>query len=117
MQRQKLFISGVVGLSLITGLLPKDNSQGIVKADFGISLGIGIISSVAGKIIYDGFFRDMVNNEAAKHTTDIRDRQCAAAFPNYNPGTGIYWDKWGRKHVCPYLLNNERPSQLGAPRK
>lgn len=99
--RMRLLLGGIGVITILGGL--EEQNNGYVKADFGISLAIGIISSVAGKVIYDGFFRDFVNNEAARHTQDIRDRQCAQAFPTYNPDTGIYRDKWGNKHICPYL--------------
>lgn len=100
--KRHIIICGVVGVTLLASSIPRNNN-GLVKADFGLSLLGGIAASVIGKSIYDGFFRDPVNNEAARHSWDSRDRMCAAAYPTYDPGTGIYRDKFGHKHICPYI--------------
>jgi len=104
----KMFLGSLVftGLLSLNGLMSETNpDRNIVKADFGLSLVIGITSAVAGKYIYDRYFKVPANQGAAMGSRDTRDRQCAFAFSTYDPGSGLYTDKTGKKRVCPYLMN------------
>jgi hypothetical protein len=99
------FLGSLVLVTSLLSLNETNPDSNLVKADFGLSLVIGITSAVAGKYIYDRYFKVPANQGAARTSRDQRDRQCSFAFSTYDPGTGLYMDKSGKKRVCPYLMN------------
>lgn len=103
-RKAKIFVGGLVAAGLVIGLVETPNSK-VAKADFGTTFIVGVASAIVGKFAYDRFFKNHANHGAALDSSDPADRQCAFAFPSYDPGTGLYVDHKGKKKVCPFLIS------------
>lgn len=94
-------IATIAGVALMASVTTQS-----AKADFGITIGIGVAMATLGFIVGHHLTRpgmDVAPQMKYRQDSSDGNAQCASTYRSYEPSTGLITLNTGQKKICPFL--------------